>query len=139
MFVSSSIVPPLPPSGLSAVHTSPTTIAVYWSPPTSGTTSTGYNITYFAGVWDTIGTVTVVSVSTDSHKIPDLSPTVVYRISIVSVNGTTHSDATGPVLAAKGCAGLPHTHIQQCPAWRSLLSVLLLSLTGNKHSYYCHH
>ena len=100
MFVSSSIVPPLPPSGLSAVHTSPTTIAVYWTPPTNGTTPTGYNITYFAGVEDAIGTV--VSVSTESHERLGLDSTVTYHISIASVNGTTRSDTTGPVLAARG-------------------------------------
>ena len=110
MFVTSSIVPPLPPSGLSAVQTTYTTITVYWSPPTSGTTPTGYNITYFAGVVDTIGTV--VSVSTESHKILSLDSTVTYHISIVSVNGTTRSDATGPVLAARGglCWSAPYSH-----------------------------
>ena len=40
--------------------------------------------------------------STNSHEIPNLSTTVTYRVSIVSVNGATHSDTTGPVLAARG-------------------------------------
>ena len=87
----------LPPTGLSAVHTF-TTIRVYWTPPTA--TPTGYEITYFAGAENTTGTaVSVSGGSTDN--IPDLSPTVTYRVSIVSVNGATRSDTTGPVLAAR--------------------------------------
>ena len=109
MFVSSSIVPPLPPSGLSAVHTSPTTIRVYWTPPANGTTPTGYNITYFAGVDDTIGKTV-----SDSHEILSFNSSVTYRVSIVSVNGTTHSDPpTGPVLAARRelCWSAPYSYI----------------------------
>ena len=90
----------LPPTGLSAVHTS-TTITVHWTPPTA--TPTGYEITYFAGAGDTTGTaVSVRSGSTDNGKILLLSATVTYRVSIVSVNGATHSATTGPVLAARG-------------------------------------
>ena len=101
--MSSSIVPPLPPTGLSAVHTSPTTITVYWIPPNIGTIPTGYNITYVAGAVDTTGlTVPVGGGSTSSHDIPDLSATITYHISIVSVNGAICSDTTGPVLAARG-------------------------------------
>ena len=40
--------------------------------------------------------------STDSGEIPNLSATVTYRVSIVSVNGATRSNTTGPVLAARG-------------------------------------
>ena len=88
----------LPPTGLSAVHTS-TTITVYWTPPTA--TPTGYEITYFTG--DTTGTiVSVGGGSTDNAEIPNLNATVTYRASIVSVNGATRSDTTGPVLAARG-------------------------------------
>ena len=88
----------LPPTGLSAVHTF-TTIRVYWTPPTA--TPTGYVITYFTG--DTTGTpVSVGGGSTSSHEITGLSATVTYRVSIVSVNGATRSDTTGPVLAARG-------------------------------------
>ena len=87
----------LPPTGLSAVHTS-TTIRVHWTPPTA--TPTGYEITYFTG--DTTGTpVSVGGGSTDSGEITGLSATVTYRVSIVSVNGATRSDTTGPVLAAR--------------------------------------
>ena len=90
-----------PPTGLSAVHTDPTTIRVYWTPPTA--TPTGYEITYFAGVGDTTGTaVSVSGGSTSSHEIPNLTATVTYRVSIESVNGATRSDSTGPVLAARG-------------------------------------
>ena len=91
----------LPPTGLSAVHTNSTTIRLYWTPPTA--TPTGYNITYFAGAEDTTGTaVSVSGGSTNSHEIPNLNDAVTYRVSIVSVNGTTRSDTTGPVLAARG-------------------------------------
>ena len=87
----------LPPTGLSAVHTS-TTIRVHWTPPTA--TPTGYEITYFTG--DTTGTaVSVSGGSTNSHEIPGLSDAVTYRVSIVSVNGATRSATTGPVLAAR--------------------------------------
>ena len=87
----------LPPTGLSAVHTS-TTIRVHWTPPTA--TPTGYEITYFTG--DTTGTpVSVGGGSTSSHDITGLSATVTYRVSIVSVNGATRSATTGPVLAAR--------------------------------------
>ena len=89
----------LPPTGLSAVHTS-TTIRVYWTPPTA--TPTGYEITYFAGTEDTIGTAVLVGGgSTDNAEITGLSATVTYRVSIVSVSGTTRSATTGPVLAAR--------------------------------------
>ena len=89
----------LPPTGLSAVHTS-TTIRVHWTPPTA--TPTGYEITYFAGAEDTTGTaVSVGGGSTDNGEIPGLSATVTYRVSIVSVNGATRSATTGPVLAAR--------------------------------------
>ena len=94
---------PAPPTGLSAVHVTPTIITVYWTPPT--TTPTGYNITYFAvtELEDTTGTaVSVGGGSTGSHEIPNLSATVTYRVSIVSVSGANPSDATGPVLAARG-------------------------------------
>ena len=88
----------LPPTGLSAVHTS-TTIRVHWTPPTA--TPTEYEITYFTG--DTTGiTVSVGGGSTDNGKILLLSATVTYRVSIVSVNGATRSATTGPVLAARG-------------------------------------
>ena len=90
----------LPPTGLSAVHTN-TTIRVYWTPPTA--TPTGYKITYFVGAEDTTGTaVSVGGGSTDNGEITSLSTTVTYRVSIVSVNGTTRSATTGPVLAARG-------------------------------------
>ena len=90
----------LPPTGLSAVHTS-TTIRVYWTPPTA--TPTGYEITYFAGAGDTTGTtVSVGGGSTDNAEIPNLNDAVTYRVSIVSVNGATRSDTTEPVLAARG-------------------------------------
>ena len=50
-----------------------------------------------------IGTVVPVSGgSTSSHEITDLSSTVAYHVSIVSVSGGSRSDATGPVLAARG-------------------------------------
>ena len=91
----------LPPTGLSAVHTNSTTIRLYWTPPTA--TPIGYKITYFAGAEDTTGTaVSVSGGSTNSHEIPNLNDAVTYRVSIVSVNGTTRSDTTGPVLAARG-------------------------------------
>ena len=78
-------------------------IHVYWSPPTKGTIPTGYEITYFAGAEGTIGAeVSVSGGSTSSHEISNLSPTVTYRVSIVSVSGTTRSNTTGPVLAARG-------------------------------------
>ena len=85
------------------MHTSPTTITVYWTPPTVIPT-TGYEITYFVGEEDTIGTTESVSGgSTSIAEIPDLDATATYRISIVSVNGATCSDLpTGPVLAARG-------------------------------------
>ena len=90
----------LPPTGLSAVHTS-TTIRVYWTPPTA--TPTGYEITYFPGAGDITGTaVPVGGDSTDSSEITGLSATVTYRVSIVSVNGATRSATTGPVLAVRG-------------------------------------
>ena len=91
----------VPPTGLSAVHTS-TTITVYWTPPTA--TPIEYEITYFAGEEDTTGTaVSVGGGSTDNGEIPGLSATVTYRVSIVSVSGTTRSDPpVGPVLAARG-------------------------------------
>ena len=90
-----------PPTSLSAVHTIPTTITVYWSPPTTGTT--GYEITYFAGAGDTTGTTVVITDgSTSSREITGLSSTVTYTVSIVSVAGTSRSDTTGPVLAARG-------------------------------------
>ena len=91
----------LPPTSLSAVHTNSTTIRLYWTPPTA--TPTGYKITYFAEKGDTTGTaVSVSNGSTNSHEISNLNDTVTYRVSIVSVNGTTRSDTTGPVLAARG-------------------------------------
>ena len=90
------------PTGLSAVHITNTIIRVYWTPSTG--TLTGYEITYFAGAGDTTGTaVPVGGGSTSSTEIPNLSATVIYRVSIASVNGDTHSDPpTGPVLAARG-------------------------------------
>ena len=100
------IAPPLsivvPPTGLSAVHTTSTTITVYWTPPTA--TPTEYEITYFAGAEDTTGTaVSVSGGSTSSAEILLLSATVTYRVSIVSVNGTTRSGPpVRPVLAARG-------------------------------------
>ena len=99
MLVCSSIV--LPPTGLSAVHTTSTTITVYWTLPTA--TPTGYEITYFAGAEDTTGTaVTVSDGSNSSIEILNLNAMTTYRVSIVSVSGTTRSDTTGPVLAARG-------------------------------------
>ena len=89
-----------PPTGLSAMHTTSITIRVYWTPSTA--MPTGYEITYFAGAGDTTGTaVSVSGGNTSSHEISNLSATVTYRVSIVSVNGTTRSDSTGPVLAAR--------------------------------------
>ena len=89
----------LPPTGLSAVHTS-TTIRVYWTPPTA--TPTGYEITYFAGAGDTTGTtVSVGGGNNDNGKILLLSATVTYRVSIMSVNGATRSATTEQVLAAR--------------------------------------
>ena len=83
------------------MHTFPTTIHVYWTPPTA--TPTGYEIIYFAGVGDTTGTaVSVSGGSTNSHEIPNLSATVTYRVSIVSVNGAIRSGITGQVSAARG-------------------------------------
>ena len=98
-------MPPLaqdPPTGLSAVHTTSTTIHVYWTPPTA--MPTGYEITYFAGEEDSSGTVVSVSGgSTENHEISNLNnSTITYRVSIVSVNGATRSSTTGPVLAARG-------------------------------------
>ena len=91
----------LPPTSLSAVHTNSTTIRLYWTPPTA--TPTGYKITYFVGAEDTTGTaVSVSGGSTNSHEIPNLNDAVIYRVSIVSVNGATRGDTTGPVLAARG-------------------------------------
>ena len=46
--------------------------------------------------------MTVNSSSTDNYEITGLSDTVMYHVSIVSVNGSTHSDTTGPVPAARG-------------------------------------
>ena len=86
------------------MHTTPTTITVYWSPPTPN--PTGYEITYFAGAGDTTGTVVTVSGSVNSHEITGLNSIVTYRVSIVSVTGTSRSDTAGPVLAARG----EHTH-----------------------------
>ena len=84
------------------MHTTNTTITVYWTPSTG--TLTGYEIIHFAGVGDTTGTaVAVGGGSTNSHVIPNLNATVTYRVSIVSVNGATRSDPpTGPALAARG-------------------------------------
>ena len=95
------IIVPALPTGLSAVYISPMTIRVYWTPSTA--TPDGYRITYYAGANDTTGTaVSVSGGNTDSEEISNLNPTVTYRISIVSVIGATHSDPTGPVLAARG-------------------------------------
>lgn len=94
------------PTSLSAVHTTPTTIIVYWSPPTAGTAPSGYEITLFAGVEDTADNVTVSAGGGDivysSHEITNLNSTTVYRVGIVSVSGTNRSSAAGPVLAARG-------------------------------------
>ena len=105
---------PDPPTGLSAVHTTSTTIRVYWTPPTA--MPTGYEIIYFAGAEDATGTaVSVSGGSTDNSEITDLSATVTYRVSIESVDGATRSITTGPVLAARGeqwyiplVRGIPH-------------------------------
>ena len=126
MFVSSSVVAPLPPSGLSAVHTSPTTITVYWTPPTNGTIPTGYIIIYFAGVEDAIGTVVLVSnSSTKSHNITGLNSTVTYHVNVMSVNGAISSDTTGPVLAARGeLCGLSHMQQNYILFWDTVQSVI---------------
>ena len=64
---------------------------------------TGYEITYFAGAEDVTGTAVPVSGgSTNSREIYNLSATITYRVSIVSLNGTTRSNTTGPVMAARG-------------------------------------
>ena len=109
--------PALPlPYHLSAVHTTPTIITVHWSVHSS-LHITGYEITYFAGVEDTTGTVVTVSGgSTSSHVIPDLSSTVTYRVNIVSVSGTRRSDTIGPVLAARG----EHVHVLPMQVWYEL-------------------
>ena len=88
------------------MHINPTTIRVYWTPPTA--TSIGYLITYFAGAGDTTGTaVSVSDGNTSSHEISNLSSTVTYRVSIVSLSIASFdviiiSGTTGPVLAARG-------------------------------------
>ena len=93
---------PDPPNSLKAVHTSPTTIAVHWSPPTTGTTPTGYNITYFAGAGDTTGTVVpVIDGNSSSYIITDLSCDITYDVSIVSVAVNSRSNITGPTLAER--------------------------------------
>ena len=131
MFVSSSVVPPLPPSGLSAVHTAPTTITVYWTPPTSETIPTGYEITYFPGAENIPDTVVSVSNgSTNSHEIFNLNDTVTYHISIVSVKSAISSNTTGPVLAARGeLCGLPLWQRNHVLFWDTCFSPLVLQGT----------
>ena len=93
------------------MHITNTTIHVYWTPPTA--TPTGYEITHFAGVEDTTGTVLPVGGgSTNSAEISGLNATVTYRVIIVSVNGATRSDPpTGPALAARGTVHVQYMHV----------------------------
>ena len=102
IFLSSNIHVPIylePPSCPSVVHTDSTTITVFWSPPTHNLT--GYEITYSVG--RTSVTVPVSGGNTNFHKIPGLdSTTTTYSVSIVSIDGDSKGDPTGPMLAVRG-------------------------------------
>ena len=89
------------PTSLSAVHTNSTTINVYWSPPLTVPPPTGYNITIFAGS-EKRSSFKVIGSYVSNYNISGLDPAATYHVNITSVNGTNQSEATGPVLAARG-------------------------------------
>ena len=102
--VSSTILTaPDPPTVLSAIHDTSTSIHVYWSPP-SPPPSTGYDITVQPAEGGASNTVTVDGGTRDNHQITSgIQNDVIYTVSIVAVSSITgQSDMTGPVLAARG-------------------------------------
>ena len=77
--------------------------------------------------------------STDSHEIPNLSATVTYRVSIVSVNGVTRSSTTGPVLAARGelCWSSQTQHDRICKLYISSAIPVLLNYNQTPSPLIC--
>ena len=128
-----------PPTALSAVlrDRAPTMMTVFWSPPITENPPTGYDITYFAGEEDTTGRVVpVTGGNVRSRTKWRLDPSITYRVSIVSVFGTSQSEFTGPVLAARGehihCITFP---TGMCVAHHQVLSILYRPIVSSYNAF----
>ena len=90
-----------PPTDLSATQVGPTSIRVSWTAPVSGTTVTGYRISYSGGTDQ--GSVDVGASVTD-HTITIIQPQsrLTYSISIIALSSSFPSSMAEPIMVAVG-------------------------------------
>ena len=96
--ITSTVLTAEPPTALSAIYETPTSIHVYWTAPTGSIT--GYEITLQSGG---NSSSVLVSGGVSNHTIDSgVSNDVQYSVSIVSLNSIARSASISPVLAARG-------------------------------------
>ena len=92
---------PVPPTNLNATQVGPTSIRVSWTAPVSGTTVTGYRISYSGGTDQ--GIVDFGASATD-HIITITQPQslLTYSISIITLSSSFPSSMAGPIMVTVG-------------------------------------
>ena len=106
-----------PPSDVTAVQDSPTSIRVSWTPSSD---ATGYGITYTGG-----GSSDSVAVGdTNTHTLMGLINGETYTISIVGTSSSSGAMFRAPLLVGDVALGNSKNHPMQC-AWNQ--SPMLLS------------
>ena len=81
-----------PPTGLTAVKESETTVSVSWKPPTCGDTVTGYKIFY------QLSKSVTVNASVTQYTIINLEPNITYPITMMALSEHLPSAVVGPVI-----------------------------------------
>ena len=81
-----------PPTGLTAVKESETTVKVSWTPPTCGDTVTGYQIFYQRS------NSVIVTASVTQYTIINLEPNINYPITMMALSEHLPSAVVGPVI-----------------------------------------
>ena len=81
-----------PPTGLTAVKESETTVNVSWTPPTCGDAVTGYQIFY------QLSNSVTVNASVTQYAIINLEPNITYPITMMALSEHLPSAVVGPVI-----------------------------------------
>ena len=92
---------PNPPTTVSAIHETPTSIHVHWTPPALRVSR--YEI-FYQGEGDAMSMMEDVnSVTAEDWNITSgVRANIIYNITIVAIRRNGHKASTGPVIAARG-------------------------------------
>ena len=92
---------PNPPTDLTVIQVTETSVLVSWTPPTNATGVTGYQI-FYTGSGESEQSREVIGANIDMETLPGLTTGNTYSITIVATSDGLPSEVVGPVVFELG-------------------------------------